>query len=198
MRFRIRTVDADGNPFQTRVAQLRQPLVCGGCRSARRQGHAQTHVRRVSDEIGQVGTTHRIAARQYEQGRDVAERRELGLADSLVAPLPRRTTYVVRRNSLRTLPEASAMGLPVNWHTLFTASAFSWHGKVRLAAEGLLPPRRPPVDDESISSFVRRRFGGEAVRYVAEPLCSTRRGFRLRAEGEVDGRHTVLVGALLP
>jgi oxygen-dependent protoporphyrinogen oxidase len=96
--------------------------------------------------------------------------RELGLADSLVAPLPRRTTYVVRRNSLRTLPEASPMGLPVNWHTLFTASAFSWHGKVRMAAEGLLPPRRPSVDDESISSFVRRRFGSEAVRYVAEPL----------------------------
>ena len=96
--------------------------------------------------------------------------RELGLGDSLVAPLPRRTTYVVRRNSLRTLPEASAMGLPTNWHTLITASAFSWHGKVRMAAETLVPPRPPGADDESISSFVRRRFGGEAVRYVAEPL----------------------------
>lgn len=95
--------------------------------------------------------------------------RELGLESSLVAPLPRRTTYVVRRNSLRTLPEASAMGLPTNWHTLITASAFSWRGKVRMAAEALLPPR-PPADDESISSFVRRRFGVEAVRYVAEPL----------------------------
>lgn len=96
--------------------------------------------------------------------------RALGLADSLVAPLPRRTTYVVRRNTLRTLPEASAMGLPTNWHTLITASAFSWHGKVRMAAEGLLPPRPPTADDESISSFVRRRFGGEAVKYVAEPV----------------------------
>lgn len=95
--------------------------------------------------------------------------RELGLDSSLVAPLPRRTTYVVRRNSLRTLPEASAMGLPTSWHTLITASAFSWRGKVRMAAEALLPPR-PPAEDESISSFVRRRFGVEAVRYVAEPL----------------------------
>lgn len=44
------------------------------------------------------------------------------------------------------------MGLPTNWHTLITASAFSWHGKVRMAAEGLLPPRPPTADDESISS----------------------------------------------
>ena len=96
--------------------------------------------------------------------------RELGLAGSLVAPLPRRTTYVVRRGALRTLPETSAMGLPTNWHTLITAGAFSWHGKIRMAAEALLPPRPPAEGDESISSFVRRRFGDEAVRYVAEPL----------------------------
>ena len=96
--------------------------------------------------------------------------RELGLADSLVAPLPRRTTYVVRRSALRTLPETSAMGLPTSWHTLVAANAFSWHGKIRMAAEAVLPPRPPAADDESISSFVRRRFGDEAVRYVAEPL----------------------------
>ena len=96
--------------------------------------------------------------------------RELGLGESLVPPLPRRTTYVVRRSALRTLPETSAMGLPTNWRTLITANAFSWHGKVRMAAEALLPPRPPAGDDESISSFVRRRFGDEAVRYVAEPL----------------------------
>lgn len=96
--------------------------------------------------------------------------RELGLGDCLVAPSPRRTTYVVRRETLRTLPETSAMGLPTSWQTLFRANAFSWHGKVRMAAEALLPPRPPAEDDESISSFVRRRFGDEAVRYVAEPL----------------------------
>jgi oxygen-dependent protoporphyrinogen oxidase len=96
--------------------------------------------------------------------------RELGLSGSLVAPLARRTTYVVRRNVLRTLPETSALGLPTSWHTLFTANAFSWHGKVRMAAEALLPPRPHADGDESISSFVRRRFGNEAVRYVAEPL----------------------------
>ena len=96
--------------------------------------------------------------------------RELGLAGSLVTPSPRRTTYVVRRSALRTLPESSAMGLPVSWQTLAAANAFSWRGKIRMAAEALLPPRPPADGDESISSFVRRRFGDEAVRYVAEPL----------------------------
>ncbi|HEU4925835.1 MAG TPA: protoporphyrinogen oxidase [Vicinamibacterales bacterium] len=95
---------------------------------------------------------------------------ELGLTESLVAPLPHRTTYVVRRKVLRTLPETSAMGLPTSWQTVVRANAFSWHGKLRMAAEPLLPPRPPADGDESISSFVRRRFGAEAVTYVAEPL----------------------------
>ena len=62
------------------------------------------------------------------------------------------------------------MGLPTNSQMLMRANVFSWHGKVRMAAETPLPPRPPAADDESISSFVRCRFGGEAVKYVADPL----------------------------
>jgi oxygen-dependent protoporphyrinogen oxidase len=100
----------------------------------------------------------------------IALARDVGLGDRLVAPLPRRTTYVVQRNALRTLPETSALGLPTGWQTLIAANAFSWRAKIRMAAEPLVPPRRPIPDDESISSFVRRRFGSEAVTYVAEPI----------------------------
>ncbi len=121
---------------------------------------------RVDDFIIDVGPDTLLAHKPAA----IALVGEVGLAERLVEPLPRRTTYVVRRNALRTLPETSAMGLPTTWHTLFTASAFSWHGKVRMAAEALLPPRPPTAGDESISSFVLRRFGDEAVRYVAEPL----------------------------
>lgn len=94
---------------------------------------------------------------------------ELGLEASLVAPLPRRTTYVLRRSALRTLPETSALGLPTGWRTVVDAQAFSWLGKLRMAAEALIPAS-PPPSDESIASFVRRRFGREAVTYVAEPV----------------------------
>ncbi len=95
--------------------------------------------------------------------------RELGLEGSLVAPHPRRTTYVVRDAGLRTLPETSALGLPTGWRTVVDATAFSLRGKLRMAAEPFIRPA-PPADDESIASFVRRRFGREAVKYVAEPL----------------------------
>jgi oxygen-dependent protoporphyrinogen oxidase len=95
--------------------------------------------------------------------------RELGLGGDLVAPFPNRTTYVLRRSRLRTLPETSALGLPTSWTTLAAATAFSWPAKLRMAAEPFLPARAPEAD-ESIGSFVRRRFGREAVTYVAEPL----------------------------
>jgi protoporphyrinogen/coproporphyrinogen III oxidase len=95
--------------------------------------------------------------------------RALGLEGRLVAPIARRPTYVLRRRALRTLPETSALGLPTDWRTLATARAFSWRGKLRMALEAFLPPGSP-AGDESIGSFVGRRFGREAVTYVAEPL----------------------------
>jgi oxygen-dependent protoporphyrinogen oxidase len=70
---------------------------------------------------------------------------------------------------LRSLPETSALGLPTDWKTVVGAQAFSWPGKLRMAAEALIPGA-PPASDESIASFVRRRFGREAVTYVAEPV----------------------------
>ena len=139
-----------------RVRLIERAPACGGVIRTDRVGGL------VIDAGPDTLLTHKPAA--------LALVRELGLADSLVTPLPRRTTYVVRRRTLRTLPESSAMGLPISWQTLITANAFSWAGKIRMAAEALLPPRPPVEGDESISSFVRRRFGDEAVRYVAEPL----------------------------
>ena len=120
---------------------------------------------RIGDFVIDVGPDTLLAHKPSA----IALVRELGLTASLVDPLPPRSTYVVRRRALRSLPETSAMGLPANWQTLISASAFSWHGKLRMAAEALLPAR-PAQGDESISAFVRRRFGREAVTYVAEPL----------------------------
>jgi protoporphyrinogen/coproporphyrinogen III oxidase len=94
--------------------------------------------------------------------------RALGLDAALMPPLAPRTTYVVRQGRLRALPETSAFGFPTDWKTLLTTRAFSWRGKARMAAEPLIP--RGAQADESIASFVGRRFGAEAVTYLAEPL----------------------------
>jgi protoporphyrinogen/coproporphyrinogen III oxidase len=95
--------------------------------------------------------------------------RDLGIEASLVAPAACRTTYVVRDGTLRPLSDTSAFGLPTDWRVLATTRAFSWRGKLRMAAEPVIP-RSTTTSDESITSFVQRRFGREAVTYLAEPL----------------------------
>jgi oxygen-dependent protoporphyrinogen oxidase len=94
--------------------------------------------------------------------------RALGLGDRL-QPQTARDTFVVRGGRLRRLPEASVMGIPTRWLPFATTGAFSPLGKLRMAADVVLPAA-PPASDESIASFIGRRFGREAVDYLAEPL----------------------------
>ncbi len=94
--------------------------------------------------------------------------RELGLAERL-QPQTSRRTFVVRGGKLREMPEASIFGIPSRWMPFATTRAFSWHAKLRMAGE-LLIPSRANGHDESIASFIGRRFGREAVAYMAEPL----------------------------
>jgi oxygen-dependent protoporphyrinogen oxidase len=94
--------------------------------------------------------------------------RLLGLAGRL-RPQQARASFVVRRGRLRQLPEASVLGVPTRWLPFATTGAFSLFGKLRMAADVVLPARRGS-GDESIASFIGRRFGREAVDYLAEPL----------------------------
>ncbi|MGH9175648.1 MAG: protoporphyrinogen oxidase, partial [Vicinamibacterales bacterium] len=67
------------------------------------------------------------------------------------------------------IPEASFLGLPTRVGPFVSSRLFSWSGKVRMAAEMLIPRAEREVD-ESIGSFMRRRFGEEACDVLAEPL----------------------------
>lgn len=95
--------------------------------------------------------------------------RELGIADRLHPTLPPRTAYVLRDGRLHPLLEGSAFGFPIRLTPLITSGLFSWSGKLRMTLEAIVP-RRNTADDESLASFVRRRFGDEAAQYLAEPL----------------------------
>jgi oxygen-dependent protoporphyrinogen oxidase len=99
----------------------------------------------------------------------VALCRELGIADRLVSTLPPRTAYVLRAGRLVPLPDASFLGLPTRVGSLVSTSLFSWPAKLRMGLELIRPARRDD-GDESIGHFMRRRFGNEAVSYLAEPL----------------------------
>ena len=95
--------------------------------------------------------------------------RELGIGDRLFPTLPPRSAFIYRAGRLHPLPEASVLGIPTRLTPLATTPLFSIPGKVRMAAE-LFVPRRTDGADESIGGFMRRRFGREAVEYLAEPL----------------------------
>lgn len=132
----------------------------------------------AAPRAGGVITTERFDGWVVDGGPDsllvqkpaaVALCRELGLADRLISTLPPRRAYVVRGGRLHPLAEGSFLGFPVRFGSLARSSLFTVRGRLRMACE-LLVPRGAGDGDESIGAFVRRRFGEEAVEYLAEPL----------------------------
>ncbi len=99
----------------------------------------------------------------------VALCRELGIADRLVSTLTPRTAYILRDDRLHRIAEGSFLGFPLDVRSLARSSVFTIGGRLRMACEVLLP-RGSGDEDESVGTFVRRRFGQEAVDYLAEPL----------------------------
>ena len=80
-----------------------------------------------------------------------------------------RRTYVVHGGALHELPDGFLLLAPTRLWPLATSRLFSWPGKLRMAAD-LLLPRGPERGDESLGSFVTRRLGREALERVAQPL----------------------------
>jgi oxygen-dependent protoporphyrinogen oxidase len=94
---------------------------------------------------------------------------ELGLP--LAPTKTPRTAYVLRDGRFIPLPPESVLGIPIAWRSIIAAAMLSPAGRSRLALDFIqpsLPSERD--DDESVGAFVRRRFGDEAVRYIAQPL----------------------------
>ena len=131
-----------------------------------------------ASRAGGVITTERFDGWVIDGGPDsilvqkpaaVALCRELGIADRLVSTLTPRTAYILRDDRLHRIVEGSFLGFPLDVRALARSSVFSLGGKMRMACE-LFMPRRSGDEDESVGAFVRRRFGQEAVDYLAEPL----------------------------
>ena len=64
-------------------------------------------------------------------------------------------------------PRAIVPGPMGLFNTVFTTAA-----KLRLLGDRFVPPRPASLDDETVDSFFRRRFGAEAARYGAGPMVS--------------------------
>jgi oxygen-dependent protoporphyrinogen oxidase len=96
--------------------------------------------------------------------------RRMGMEAELIGTQDQhRATFVVHHGKLELLPEGFMLMAPTRFAPLARSRLFSWPGKLRMALD-LLLPRGAARDDESLGSFVRRRFGREALERVAQPL----------------------------
>jgi protoporphyrinogen/coproporphyrinogen III oxidase len=94
----------------------------------------------------------------------------LGVGGRLVRTLPSTAgAWVVHRGALRPIPTGFSLVAPARLRPLLTTPVLSWRGKARAALD-LVLPRGPARDDESLASFVRRRFGDELLTALAQPL----------------------------
>ncbi|MFH1857480.1 MAG: protoporphyrinogen oxidase [Candidatus Omnitrophota bacterium] len=94
----------------------------------------------------------------------------LGLEGQLVATSPEaKRSFVIRRGRLIPVPEGFYLLAPSRIWPFVTTSLFSPFGKLRMALEWFVP-RKKSFRDESVASFVRRRFGAEALSRMAQPL----------------------------
>ena len=132
----------------------------------------------ASARVGGVIATERFDGWVIDAGPDsllvqkpaaVTLCRELGIADRLLSTLTPRTAFVLRDGRLNPIAEGSFLGFPITFGALARSRLFSLAGKVRMAGE-VIVPRRTVDEDESIGAFVSRRFGREAVDYLADPL----------------------------
>ncbi|TMA30795.1 MAG: protoporphyrinogen oxidase [Deltaproteobacteria bacterium] len=150
-------------------------------RSAAQRGVAvEVAVFEASSELGGQIRTERVDGMLLEWGPDslVGQKpaggelcARLGLHDEIVRFESGEPTFeLLHEGRLHPLPSGFVMMAPTRLGPLFESSLFTTLGKLRVASERFLPPRRSERDDESLRDFVVRRFGREAYERVAEPI----------------------------
>jgi len=85
----------------------------------------------------------------------------------------RKRTWIVSRGKLHEMPDGVMMFAPTKFVPFATTGLFSWPGKIRMAMDLLIPPKKVvpgEFNDETLESFVVRRMGRECLDRLAEPL----------------------------
>ncbi len=85
----------------------------------------------------------------------------------------RRRTWILSRSKLHQMPDGVMMFAPTKFVPFATTGLFSWQGKIRMAMDLVIPPKKiapGEFNDETLESFVVRRMGRECLDRLAEPL----------------------------
>jgi len=142
---------------------------------------AQVTVLEASERLGGTIQTEQRDGFLLERGPDsfisekpqaIALAKRLGLESRLIQTNEEyRRSFIVRDGRLRAVPEGFQLMAPSRMWPFITSDIFSLAGKVRMAADLLLPRKRANgTSDESLASFVRRRLGEEALARMAQPM----------------------------
>jgi oxygen-dependent protoporphyrinogen oxidase len=171
--------------------ERKRVVIVGGGISGLATAHALTtkHAERfdvrvleATDRLGGNVRTLRRGDYLIDEGPDswvsnkpqvTALARALGLGDRLIETIPaNRKVYVRTERGLVPMPEGLTLGIPTRMVPLATTSLLSWRGKLRAAADLVLPKgfRRAPGDDESLGTYIERRLGREVLEKLAGPL----------------------------
>ncbi len=140
---------------------------------------AEVIVCEASPRIGGLIQTEQVDQFLVEHGADMFSSepddalqlcQDLGVADELIHPAREgRGAMIVRDNRLYTIPEGFVLMRPTRLTSMLTTPLLSVPGKLRLLRERFVPQRKGS-DDESVASFVRRRFGDELLTRIVQPL----------------------------
>ncbi|WP_462408923.1 protoporphyrinogen oxidase [Neobacillus sp. Marseille-QA0830] len=96
--------------------------------------------------------------------------KEVGMDDKLV-PNSTGKSFVLVNEKLHSIPGGAMMGIPTEIGPFITTGLISIPGKIRAAAD-LILPRSESGKDQSLGQFFRRRLGDELVENLIEPLLS--------------------------
>ena len=93
--------------------------------------------------------------------------------DELPTDESRKRTWILSRGKLHELPDGIFMFAPTKFLPFATTGLFSWPGKIRMAMDLFIPPKKlapGEFNDETLENFVVRRMGRECLNRLAEPL----------------------------
>lgn len=133
-----------------------------------------------AQRVGGILGTERFDGYVMETGPDsilsekpwaLALAEELGLGDEIIKTQPGpRGAYIVHAGKLARIPDGFSLMAPTSFTAMALSPLMSWRGKLRMAADLVLPRRE--VEDESLQSYVVRRLGRETFERLAQPLVS--------------------------
>jgi len=134
----------------------------------------------AASRTGGMIATKRIGEYLVELGADsfitnkpagVALCKRLGIEEELIPTIDRwRKSLVLKGGKPVEVPEGFMLLSPAKIWPILKSPIFSWGSKLRMGWERFIPAKKLVGDDESLASFVTRRFGKELLDRLVQPL----------------------------